>query len=171
MPRLRGVLDPCAASRWQGTAHVPVLGLRPPRPAENGSGNGLVKGRAAAANVSPQLSASFTGPCPVSSGGRKLTAGGRKGRPKDSLKRPGRYPANAARPLAAGQFDCGSWANWKAPKFEVHIRSMQIRPSILITAILLAAAILFVLRDDLRAHGQIKECGFWGPMSAGLSCK
>jgi hypothetical protein len=44
----QGFLDPSAASRRQGTTQVPVSGLRPPRPPENGTGNGLVEGRATA---------------------------------------------------------------------------------------------------------------------------
>ena len=59
MPRLRGILDPSAASRRQGAAHVPMLGLRPPRSAENGSGDRLVKGRATATKVRPHQLAAF----------------------------------------------------------------------------------------------------------------
>src|SRR5258705_9899382 len=35
LPPLRGVLDPSAASRREGAAHVPVLPVLRPRPAEN----------------------------------------------------------------------------------------------------------------------------------------
>ena len=48
------------------------------------------------------------------------------------------------------------------------------RPSILLSAALLVAAILLVFRNELHARGgaeSITECGFWGPMSAGMSCQ
>jgi hypothetical protein len=50
--RLRGVSDPGAASRRQGTAHVPVHGLRPSRSAENRPGLRLAQERTTAAEVS-----------------------------------------------------------------------------------------------------------------------
>jgi hypothetical protein len=34
------------------------------------------------------------------------------------------------------------------------------------------AEILLVFRDDLHARtGEPKECGFWGDMEAGMSCR
>jgi hypothetical protein len=54
------------------------------------------------------------------------------------------------------------------------------RPSILLSAALLVAAILLVFRNELHARGPHHlnrlaepnpECGFWGPMSAGMSCQ
>ncbi len=54
------------------------------------------------------------------------------------------------------------------------------RPSILLAAILLAAAILLVFRDELHARGPhylnrlaepTTECGFWDSMAAGMSCR
>jgi hypothetical protein len=54
-----------------------------------------------------------------------------------------------------------------------HIRAMRIRFSILLSAALLVAAILLVFRDDLHARigGEVKQCGFWGDMEAGMSCR
>jgi hypothetical protein len=81
LPRLRGLFDPCAASRRQRTAHVPVSRLRPPRSAENGSGNGLVKGRAAAADVGPDRASPFLSSllyfCPERIPGSRVLASGR----------------------------------------------------------------------------------------------
>jgi hypothetical protein len=50
---------------------------------------------------------------------------------------------------------------------------MRIRFSILLSAALLVAAILLVFRDDLHARigGEVKQCGFWGDMEAGMSCR
>jgi hypothetical protein len=57
---------------------------------------------------------------------------------------------------------------------------MHSRFSVLISAGLLAAAILMVFRDELHARGPhhlnrqaepATECGFWGDMSAGMSCR
>jgi hypothetical protein len=57
---------------------------------------------------------------------------------------------------------------------------MRIRPSILLSAVLLAAAILLVFRNELHARGPhylnkaaepVTECGFWGDMDAGMSCR
>jgi hypothetical protein len=54
------------------------------------------------------------------------------------------------------------------------------RPTIWLAAALLVAAILLVFRDELHARGPhllnrqaepATQCGFWGPMSAGLSCQ
>jgi hypothetical protein len=54
------------------------------------------------------------------------------------------------------------------------------RFSVLLSAALLAAAILLVFRDELHAHGPhslnrlaepVTQCGFWGDMSAGMSCR
>jgi hypothetical protein len=60
-----------------------------------------------------------------------------------------------------------------------YLREMRTRPSILLSALLLVAAILLVFRDELHARGSYSldlsaeptECGFWGPMSAGMSCR
>jgi hypothetical protein len=49
----------------------------------------------------------------------------------------------------------------------------------LLSAALLVAAILLIFRDELHARGphqlnrlaEPTECGFWGPMSAGMSCR
>jgi hypothetical protein len=46
---------------------------------------------------------------------------------------------------------------------------MKNRLPLLLSAVLLAAAILLVFRDELHAHG--KQCGFWGGMEAGMSCQ
>ena len=57
---------------------------------------------------------------------------------------------------------------------------MRVRLPILISAALLVAAILLVFRDELHAHGPnhlnrlaepTTECGFWGEMSDGMSCR
>jgi hypothetical protein len=57
---------------------------------------------------------------------------------------------------------------------------MRIRLPILLTAAFLAAVILLVFRDELHARGPhslnrpaepTTECGFWGDMSAGMSCQ
>ena len=54
---------------------------------------------------------------------------------------------------------------------------MRNRPLILLSAILLAGAILLALRGELHAHGSQlagppTECGFWGPsMADGMSCR
>jgi hypothetical protein len=57
---------------------------------------------------------------------------------------------------------------------------MRNRPLILLSAILLAGAILLALRGELHAHGSQHaglagpptECGFWGPsMAEGMSCR
>jgi len=65
--------------------------------------------------------------------------------------------------------DCGLEKGWPGG----HIRRMRIRFSILLAAVLLVAAILLVFRGDLRAHiGEpVKQCGFWGDMEAGMSCR
>jgi hypothetical protein len=60
-----------------------------------------------------------------------------------------------------------------------NIDDMKPRLPILLSAALLAAAILLVFKDELHARGpnhlnrQVEptECGFWGPMSAGMSCR
>ena len=74
-------------------------------------------------------------------------------------------------------------ANGSGPeiaKFEGHICGMRVRLPILISAVLLVAAILLVFRDELHAHGPHRlnrlaepttECGFWGSMADGLSCQ
>jgi hypothetical protein len=57
---------------------------------------------------------------------------------------------------------------------------MRIRFPILLSAVLLAAAILLAFRDELHARGPrllnrsaepVTECGFWGDMAAGMSCQ
>jgi hypothetical protein len=57
---------------------------------------------------------------------------------------------------------------------------MRIRLPILLSATLLAFAILMAFRDELRAHGPhrlnrpaepVTECGFWSDMAAGMSCR
>jgi hypothetical protein len=57
---------------------------------------------------------------------------------------------------------------------------MHTRFSILLSAAILATAILLVFRDELHAHGPhnlnrlaepVTQCGFWGDMSAGMSCR
>jgi len=51
---------------------------------------------------------------------------------------------------------------------------MKIRFPILVSAALLAAAILVVFNGRLDARGHhhpATECGFWGPMEAGMSCR
>ena len=57
---------------------------------------------------------------------------------------------------------------------------MRIRFPVLLSAVLLAAAILMAFRDELHARGPpllnrsvgpVTECGFWGDMAAGMSCQ
>jgi hypothetical protein len=56
---------------------------------------------------------------------------------------------------------------------------MKPRLPVLLSAVLMAAAILLVFKDDLHARdphrlnrlAEPTECGFWGPMSAGMSCR
>jgi hypothetical protein len=52
---------------------------------------------------------------------------------------------------------------------------MKIRFPIVVSAVLLAAAVLLVFNGHLHARGPhhpATECGFWGPtMEAGLSCR
>jgi hypothetical protein len=53
-------------------------------------------------------------------------------------------------------------------------RAMHTRFSIVVTAMLLAATILLVFNGRLDARGPrhpTTECGFWGPMEAGMSCR
>ena len=63
-------------------------------------------------------------------------------------------------------------------KLTGHIGGMKTRSSIALSAAFLAAAILLVFRDELHARGPrhltaepATECGFWGDMSAGMSCR
>jgi hypothetical protein len=47
---------------------------------------------------------------------------------------------------------------------------------VLVSAALLAAAILFLFRNELHARGPHRlgpatQCGFWDDMSAGMSCR
>jgi hypothetical protein len=56
-----------------------------------------------------------------------------------------------------------------------HIRGMRKLP-VLVSAALLAAAILFLFRNELHARGPHRlgpatQCGFWDDMSAGMSCR
>jgi hypothetical protein len=63
--------------------------------------------------------------------------------------------------------------------FGRHIRHMRMRFPTVLSAALLVAAILLIFRDELHARGPHRlnrlaehtECGFWGPMSAGMSCQ
>jgi len=53
-----------------------------------------------------------------------------------------------------------------------HIHGMGIRLSILLAAALLAAAMLLVFRDEIYARNEpVPQCGFWGDMEAGTSCR
>ena len=55
-----------------------------------------------------------------------------------------------------------------------HSSEMKIRFSILLSAAVLATAILVVFRGNVHARGPhhlTTECGFWGPMEAGMSCR
>jgi len=51
---------------------------------------------------------------------------------------------------------------------------MKIRFPIIVSAVLLAATILLIFNGRLDARGRhhpTTECGFWGPMEAGMSCR
>ncbi|MBR1189563.1 hypothetical protein JQ634_33045 [Bradyrhizobium sp. AUGA SZCCT0240] len=51
---------------------------------------------------------------------------------------------------------------------------MKIRFPIIVSAVLLAAAALLIFNGRLHARGPhhpTTECGFWGPMEAGMSCQ
>ena len=57
---------------------------------------------------------------------------------------------------------------------------MRNRFAMLILAVLVAAAILLEFRNELHARAPhrlnrpaepVTECGFWGDMSAGMSCR
>jgi len=51
---------------------------------------------------------------------------------------------------------------------------MKLRFPIVVTAVLLAASILLVFNGRLHARGPhhpATECGFWGPMEEGMSCR
>jgi hypothetical protein len=51
---------------------------------------------------------------------------------------------------------------------------MKIRFPIIVSAVLLAAAALLIFNGRLHARGPYHpstECGFWGPMEAGMSCQ
>jgi len=52
-------------------------------------------------------------------------------------------------------------------------KAMRITLPILLSAALLAAAILVTFHDELHARGphRLTECGFWGDMAAGMSCR
>jgi hypothetical protein len=53
-----------------------------------------------------------------------------------------------------------------------HIHAMRIKLSILLAAALLAAAILLVFRDEIHARNElVPQCGFWGDVEAGMSCR
>jgi hypothetical protein len=72
-------------------------------------------------------------------------------------------------------------ADWNSfPKTEIISKNglksvqsarMQKRLSILLSAALLVAAILLVFRNELHARGPRTECGYWGDMDAGMSCR
>jgi hypothetical protein len=58
--------------------------------------------------------------------------------------------------------------------------AMKMRFPIVLSAALLAAAILLVFRGDVHARGPhhlnrlaepATECGFWGDMAAGMFCR
>jgi hypothetical protein len=73
----------------------------------------------------------------------------------------------------------GQWVSLIVAEFPLenarsaaHIRGMRTRLPILLSAALLAAAILLVFRNELHARGPSEtQCGFWGEMSAGMSCQ
>jgi hypothetical protein len=57
---------------------------------------------------------------------------------------------------------------------------IRMRLSILLSAALLVAAALLMFRDELQARNPhrlnrlaepVTQCGFWGDMSAGMSCR
>ncbi|CAN0428849.1 unnamed protein product [Phaeothamnion confervicola] len=51
---------------------------------------------------------------------------------------------------------------------------MKTRFVIIVSAVLLGASILLAFNGRLHARGPhppATECGFWGPMEAGLSCQ
>jgi hypothetical protein len=84
------------------------------------------------------------------------------------------------RRFGSGLFDCRSRGGLENDEFRAHIRGMKIRPSILLSAALLAAAILLVFRNELHAHDPhllnrpaetVTECGYWDSMAAGMSCR
>jgi hypothetical protein len=47
---------------------------------------------------------------------------------------------------------------------------MRSKPIILLSVAILAGIILLARRDELKAS-PITECGFWGAMSEGMSCR
>jgi hypothetical protein len=57
--------------------------------------------------------------------------------------------------------------------------NMRAKLPMLISVAILASAIMLLFRDELLAHGPRRlnrpaattECGFWGDMSAGMSCR
>jgi hypothetical protein len=68
--------------------------------------------------------------------------------------------------------DCGQTCELEKGRASGHIRGMRTGLPILLSVALLAAAILLVFRDELHAHSEpVPECGFWGDMSAGMSCR
>jgi hypothetical protein len=70
-----------------------------------------------------------------------------------------------------GSVDCGGTG--------AHIRDMRTKLPILVSVALLASAIMLLFRDELHARdphrlntpAMTTECGFWGDMSAGMSCR
>ena len=72
---------------------------------------------------------------------------------------------------------CPGSPSRKAPTAQnAEYGDMKPRLPILLSAVLLAVAILLVFKDELHAHdphglAEPTECGFWGPMSAGMSCR
>jgi hypothetical protein len=61
-----------------------------------------------------------------------------------------------------------------------HIRAMRTRPYIVLFAAVFAVAVLLIFRGDLHARNPRElnrlaepttECGFWGSMADGMSCR
>jgi hypothetical protein len=81
---------------------------------------------------------------------------------------------------AEGRFDYGRPDGLKSARIEVQIPTMKTRLPIVLSAVLLVAAILLVFRGDLHARDPqhlnrlaepTTECGFWGSMEEGMSCR
>jgi hypothetical protein len=79
-----------------------------------------------------------------------------------------------------GQFEGGSPSGWKRSDSRCISKPMRNRLPMLLSAALLAASILLVFRSELHARGPhllnreaapATECGFWGDMSAGITCR
>jgi hypothetical protein len=81
--------------------------------------------------------------------------------------------------LDRGQFDVTD-VRLENRAFEAHIAAMKTRPYILLFAAVFAAAVLLIFRGDLHARNPRQlnrlaepttECGFWGSMADGMSCR